>query len=463
MPPRKPMEHVVVLIPGITGSVLQQRGKDVWAPSGGAVLRALRTLGGSIKKLTLGDDPVDKPELEDGVTAPRIMPDIHLIPELWKIDGYSTTSKWLRQTFELDPGKNYFEFPYDWRRDNRVAAKKLASDADQWLHAWRNGDGPNDAKLILVGHSMGGLIARYYLECLEGWRDTKTLITLGTPFRGSLNALGFIANGFSKGIGPFDVNLSELLRSFTSVYQLLPIYPCYDDGQGGDLKRTYEVAIPNLDQERAKAAREFHDEISKAVENHKNDDEYQQSPYETKTVIGTFQPTWLSAKKQSGGVELLRTYPDSEPDGDGTVPRVSASPPEYKRERNATRASEQHASLQNNQAVLVEIAGTMTTEDLTRFRKPPGIPLSLDVEDMFSTEEKIPVLARPNERVRDQLQAVVADAGTGAEVTSSPLRADPDGSHTVELPPLPEGAYRLTVSGGTVESVTDVFVVASAG
>jgi hypothetical protein len=310
---------------------------------------------------------------------------------------------------------------------------------------------------------MGGLVARYYLECLDGWRDTKTLITLGTPFRGSLNALGFIANGFSKGIGPFDVDLSELLRSFTSVYQLLPIYPCYDDGQGGELKRAYEVAIPNLDQERAKAARAFHDEISDAVEKHKTDDEYQRSPYETKTVIGTFQPTWLSAKKRTGGVELLRTHPDSEPDGDGTVPRVSASPPEYDEEQNATRAAEQHASLQNDQPVLVEIAGTMTTEDLSRFRKPPGISLGVDVEDLFSTEEKIPVRVEPAKKVRDQLQALVADAGTGAEVASSPLRAQPDGSHTVEFAKLPEGAYRLTISGGTVESVTDVFVVAKAG
>jgi pimeloyl-ACP methyl ester carboxylesterase len=39
-------------------------------------------------------------------------------------------------------------------------------------------------KLILVGHSMGGLVARYFLECLEGWRDTRRLVTFGTPYRG---------------------------------------------------------------------------------------------------------------------------------------------------------------------------------------------------------------------------------------------------------------------------------------
>lgn len=460
MPPRKRMEHVIVLLPGITGSVLRRKGKDVWAPSGGALFSALRTLGGSIQSLKLAEDPVDKPTLPDGVTAPRIMPDIHLIPELWKIDGYSKISNWILQTFDAERGKNFFEFPYDWRRDNRVAARKLAADSEKWLHAWRNGAGPDDAKLILIGHSMGGLVARYYLECLDGWRNTKTLITLGTPFRGSLNALGFIANGFTKSVGPFNINLSDLLRSFTSVYQLLPIYPCYDDGTK-PLKRAYEVAIPNLDQARAKAARAFHDEISNAVAAHQDDDEYLRDQYETWTVIGTFQPTWLSAKKRAGGVELRRTYPGRDPDGDGTVPRVSASPPEYRRERNAMRAAEQHASLQNDDPVLVQIAGAMTMEDLSQFRVPKGVALGLEIDDLFSTEEAISVRVRPEERVRDQLLALVEDAKTGKEVARTPLRAHSNGDHKVKLAPLKQGAYRLTViGGGIVEPVTDVFVVA---
>jgi pimeloyl-ACP methyl ester carboxylesterase len=60
---------------------------------------------------------------------------------------------------------------YDWRRDNRVAARRLKEQTNRWLGEWRR-EQP-DAKLILVGHSMGGLVARYFLECLEGWRDTR--------------------------------------------------------------------------------------------------------------------------------------------------------------------------------------------------------------------------------------------------------------------------------------------------
>ena len=86
--PGTPVSDVIVLLPGITGSVLQKDGKDVWAISGGAAIQALASLGKSIKRLELdGDDP-DADDLGDGVTAPRVIPDAHLIPGLWKIDGY---------------------------------------------------------------------------------------------------------------------------------------------------------------------------------------------------------------------------------------------------------------------------------------------------------------------------------------------------------------------------------------
>jgi hypothetical protein len=80
---------------------------------------------------------------------------------------------------------------------------------------------------------MGGLVARYFLECLDGWKDTRMLITFGTPHRGSLNALDSIANGFAKKVGPLTiVDLTRLLRSLTSVYQLLPICPCIETSTG---------------------------------------------------------------------------------------------------------------------------------------------------------------------------------------------------------------------------------------
>src|SRR6266496_1650277 len=131
--PRKAQRDLIVTLPGITGSVLQKDGKDVWNVSGGAALNALRTLGGSIKKLQLKEDPPDVDDLGDGITAPRVIQDIHLIPGLWKIDGYSKLRKHILETFDVEPGRNFFEFPYDWRRDNRVAARRLGHSSEQWL------------------------------------------------------------------------------------------------------------------------------------------------------------------------------------------------------------------------------------------------------------------------------------------------------------------------------------------
>lgn len=40
-------------------------------------------------------------------------------------------------------------------------------------------------QLFLVGHSLGGLIARYYVQCLGGDAKVDTLVTLGTPHAGT--------------------------------------------------------------------------------------------------------------------------------------------------------------------------------------------------------------------------------------------------------------------------------------
>ena len=46
---KEPMGDVVVLLPGILGSALARDGKEIWAPSPGAIGRALWTLGGSVR------------------------------------------------------------------------------------------------------------------------------------------------------------------------------------------------------------------------------------------------------------------------------------------------------------------------------------------------------------------------------------------------------------------------------
>ncbi|MSU33643.1 MAG: tetratricopeptide repeat protein [Pedosphaera sp.] len=288
---------------------------------------ALRTLGHSLEALKLTRDPFDVDDPGDGITADRLFDDVHLLPGLWKIDGYSKIRNHIVREFEVEAGVNFFEFPYDWRRDNRVAARRLARLNRVWLKLWRARSGNPDAKLVLLAHSMGGLLSRYFIECLDGWRDTHRLITFGTPYRSAPNALNFLSNGCPAGVGSLDlVDLSQLLRSFTSVYQLLPRYPCYDAGDGKLLRVGETRGIPHVDPEKAKNALAFHHEIDAGVETHQRDDAYLRNRYTLHPVVGTYQPTLQAARLVNGKVELSTTFPGETFDGDGTVPRVSATP-----------------------------------------------------------------------------------------------------------------------------------------
>src|SRR4029078_6361341 len=362
MPSKLPMGDVVVLLPGILGSVLTRDGHDVWAVSPGASWRAIRTLGHRVTDLELHTDAPTVDDLGDGVTAPRLQPDLHLIPGLWSIDGYTQIRSRIFATFDVVEGQNWFDFPYDWRRDNRVAARHPAEQAPEWLRAWRQRSGNNDAKLVLVAHSMGGLVARHFLEVLDGWRDPRTLITFGTPYRGSLNALDFLCNGFKKGIGPWSVDLTGLLRSWPSVYQLLPRFPVVDSGTGEMTRVADTPDLPGVDAKRAAAALQFHLDIDAAVEKRPA------GAYAIHPIVGIMQPTYQSARLRDRSGEMIRSYQTGEDGGDGTVPRVSATPLELSDRGVEIYAPDQHGSLQNSTGRLNPILRVLSHCPTSTFR-----------------------------------------------------------------------------------------------
>jgi hypothetical protein len=436
---KAPLGDVVVLLPGILGSVLQRDGKDVWAPSAGAVGRGLWTLGRSVKSLELTDDPWEVDDLGDGVTAPRLMTGVHLVPGLWSIDVYGGITKMITDTFDVVPGETYLEFPYDWRRDNRVAARRLQRLVEEKLHAQRQRN--PDAKLILIGHSMGGLVARYFVECLGGRDDTRMLITFGTPHRGSLNAVDFLVNGFVKKLGPLKLaDLSRLLRSLTSVYQLLPIYPCVDVGNGNE--RVAEIDLPGVDRARAAAAlHDFHRAIEAAAAAH------DPGAYAIHSVVGITQGTKQSGRLDGDRLVLVERYDGDDLGGDGTVPRVSATPIETDHLQPAYQpmySSEKHGSLQLAEAVQTQLRGILTARPLTGFRAVHGVRVEAD--DVLATGEPLAVRALPD-AAGLTLQATLTDVGSGRVAGSLVLRRDSDDVHTGELPPVPAGDYRLVVQG----------------
>jgi hypothetical protein len=459
------MGDVIVVLPGILGSALAKDGKEVWAPNGGAVWRFLKSRSASITGLALDDhDDGSLDDLGDGVTATRLMPDIHLVPAFWAIDGYGEIRTTLLDTFTLTEGANYFEFPYDWRRSNRAHGRRLRKESEGWLRTWRSSSGNDKAELILLAHSMGGLVARSFLELEGGWSDTSALITFGTPYSGSLNALDFIANGFKKGIGPVAIDLSDLLRSLTSVYELLPTYPCVTGPAGDDPLHCTDpsLAIPFLDPARAAAGLGFHQKLDDAAS--------AADAQRIHPIVGIRQSTKQRAALGSGPKATLTissvwdaANPELDLGGDGTVPRRSATPPEIAGQLKGTMYSAvKHGSLQNAVAVLAHVEGVLT-ENLLLEQQAGGVPfLAFDLDDdYFAVGEDVAVRIRTSE-VDISFVVTVVDEELGQPLqTRSADNLDGADEHTVVVSGLAEGTYRivLTAPGVDVAPVSRVVVV----
>jgi pimeloyl-ACP methyl ester carboxylesterase len=468
-PVRTPLNDLVVILPGITGSVLERDGKAVWGASPGVVIRALLSRGGTLGDLALPDD--------GGVRATKLIRDVHIVPGLHKIDGYTALIRAIENEFEIvrglggDPGAtNFLEFPYDWRQDNRLSARRLDAVVKDQLPRWRAASGADDAKVILLAHSMGGLVSRYWLECLGGWKDCRALVSFGTPYRGSLDSLGYLVNGYRKAF----LDLSPVMRSMPSAHQLLPIYEAIE--VDGDWQRVTEVpTLPGVDHDLARDANKFHDEIADAVDARRKD-EGSLAPYALTPVVGTRQPTEQSATFAAGSLTVGEAPPRIVTPllegGDGTVPRVSATPLELSDEHRETFRPERHSSLQANRAILEDLVDRIRDLQATGLSEvravelPPGgqPSLALALEDAYLPGEPVEVRARilGIETPPADLRALIEPVdGAAAPRTETMHERDGEWHLLAELDP---GDYRVTVGmagGGPLRppDVHDVFSV----
>jgi pimeloyl-ACP methyl ester carboxylesterase len=419
---KTPLQDLVVILPGILGSVLQKDNKDLWAVSTGVIGSLLLNKNKFLNDLKLQQDDPDTEDLGDGIKAVRLIEDVSIIPGLVKVDGYTRTTRMITENFSqvtqgniyLDPDDrpaNFYHFPYDWRRDNRATAKILKRLLDKRLKCWRTHTGNPNAKVILLAHSMGGLVSRYYLEVLGGWPDCKALFTFGTPYRGSLNAVDFLANGYKQAF----LDLTEVMRSLTAVYQLMPRYKALKIGN--DFYRIAEspVNLPNIDRARALDALKFHNEIDDAADINWQNMVYRNSCV-TCPIVGIVQPTKQLAELIDGVIttsDILPTWLANRPnlgDGDGTVPQVSAIPAQMKDTDTLAFAdyiAESHGALQNQPDTLlnllkrIQAVQTVSSEDARgsiEFVAPKGIEgvkgIGLALDDLYLVNEPISMRAR---------------------------------------------------------------------
>jgi pimeloyl-ACP methyl ester carboxylesterase len=481
--PRVKLHDLVVLLPGITGSVLRQGSHDVWAVSGQALWDALTSLGANLQELAVPRHNPRGPAPDTPIAATGLINDFHGVFGLSRIDGYNKIVDMISGSFELWRGvpengneqTNLIPFPYDWRMSNRVSAKRLKVLVDSRMPAFRKATNNPGAKVVLVAHSMGGLVARYYLEVLEGWRDCRALITFGTPYRGAVGTLDFLSNGYKKTVlGKSLVDLTAVMRTMPAVYELLPRYEALN--RDGDWHRPAEAGpLPGIDEPYARAALDFHFEIDAAINANRNSADYMKLPYLVFPVVGARQPTLNSAVFQNGKIFTNEHNPnwlDGElAGGDGTVPRVSATPKDREEEFREIFFAERHASLQNNDHILLDLIERLKQMQAPRRRAAQGgvslspRTLGLSIEELYAPGEpvELSVQAEDIERFGAPRAIIIGGAADGIRRDAILMKSGDRWAASLGL--LPPGQYRIAVDmttggPGAPTPVHDVFEVA---
>jgi pimeloyl-ACP methyl ester carboxylesterase len=477
------MRDMVILIPGITGSVLiDEAGNEVWNASAGAAWSYIRTLGQCLDKLIVAAHPPGSDASPGVCRASALVKGIHGVFGLGRIDGYRELASMIRDNFDVVPATgdplipaNYLEFAYDWRLSNRTSARALKSLVEARLPVWQDSPkGGRAAKVILVAHSMGGLVARYYLEKLEGWMNCRALVSFGTPYRGSVDAVDYLANGYKKAF----IDFTHAMRSMPSVDELLPIWRVVKEG--GVYKRVGEIdGLPHIDPARARDALAFHREIEEAVERHKAIPEYVENRYHIIPVVGVEQPTLQSVQYDGTSLIGSRELPDwidaALDGGDGTVPRASATPIELSDEYRETFFGERHGSLQNNAFAHGDLRERLKQMQVRGQKEIRGIwsgigkrgVISLDIDPLYLSEELVRLRARVHGGpIRGRLKARIQSVNAGGPPREYDFGESPDGPELV-LEGLAPDSYRIRVQStsggpGAPTPVSDLFDVVSA-
>ncbi|MCG2695657.1 hypothetical protein L6248_01855, partial [Candidatus Parcubacteria bacterium] len=139
-----------------------------------------------------GMDPV--------IIVPGIMGSWNVSGE-WQLDPILHTYDNLWEALKLagyEENKTLFAFPYQWRLSNSYTAVLLQEEIRKIKEDICECD-----KVDIVAHSMGGLVARSYIQSNDYQNDVDQLIFLGTPHQGSTRA--YLAwEGGEFGVKPID-------------------------------------------------------------------------------------------------------------------------------------------------------------------------------------------------------------------------------------------------------------------
>ncbi len=235
-----PPPHFIVFVPGYMGSRLRNRrtGELVWLDIPG-LLRNPFDIPGALERMF---DQMRYPN--DDLIPDGIVDEVLFLPPLFKQEQYGRMLDALARMGYNTSGNPVagelaaYTFAYDWRQDNRISARQLGQFIEDL-----EGQHP-DAKAVLIGHSNGGIVSRWYIEKEGGANHVSRLFLMGSPWDGAPKAFQVLQDGlevFLMGIfNRYDNRLQEKIKSavlsFPSFYQLIPsANPFLHDANGNML------------------------------------------------------------------------------------------------------------------------------------------------------------------------------------------------------------------------------------
>jgi len=235
----------IVIVPGILGSsLLRPDGTHVWLNLGNAFGHYDLSLPLALPMSQNRDELIPGGLL--GVDA--VLPRLFGFAEYADLVDLLENAGFRRSNGAESDRLTHHVFTYDWRRDLVESAQALHAT----LEALAEARGNPEARFNVIGHSMGGLVARYYLRygpadltedaevSWAGARRIRNLILVATPNGGSIPALDAILTGNRVGLSGTTLAASVIAR-MPSIYQLLP-----PDGVGALLDRDVRLVGASL-------------------------------------------------------------------------------------------------------------------------------------------------------------------------------------------------------------------------
>lgn len=216
----------VIVVPGIMGSELKEGDKTVWG------FRSLRWYFDVWKSNQFRSLALTQRE-RDGdygrITATDLLSGPAFLPKFGKVNPYHALVKRLRGD-SVHPDA-VTTFPYDWRLPVAYNGALLAWQIKQHVERWNQHPAAREyralypqaaANVVIVAHSMGGLVAQHAAEHV----DVDRIIALGTPWHGSILSLNAMSAGVLNNLPFSESAVRDLTVTLPSMYDLLPRWNC---------------------------------------------------------------------------------------------------------------------------------------------------------------------------------------------------------------------------------------------